>query len=126
MRRNVETRSTFSVLQEEERGPIPNEDPPIVKADKNEKKITAGKGRGKLRKSLNEMKGKGETTPKTEILKNNSNEGTQTEKIKPIKCQKAKCHNDSHIYRTLECLELHERLQHPKGKGKVQEMKEKN
>ena len=29
------------------------------------------------------MKGKGETTPKPGIQKNNSNEGTQTEKKKP-------------------------------------------
>ena len=71
------------------------------------------------------MKGKGEMTPKPGIQKSNSNEGTQTEKKKPIKCQKAKCHNDRYIYRTLECLELHERLQHPQGKEKVQETKEK-
>ena len=71
------------------------------------------------------MKGKGETTPKPGIQKNNSNEGTQTEK-KTIKCQKARCYNDRYIYRTLECLELHERLQHPHGKEKVQEMKENN
>ena len=53
--RNIETRNTFSVQQKEEREPIPEEDPlpPIVKVDKNEKKITAGKGRGKMRKSLN-------------------------------------------------------------------------
>ena len=67
------------------------------------------------------MKGKGETTPKPGIQKNNSNEGTQTEKKKPIKC-----HNDRYIYRTSECLELHERLQHPQGKEKIQKMKEKN
>ena len=39
-----------------------------------------------MRKSLNEMKGKGETTPKPGIQKNNSNEGTQTEK--KLKIQK--------------------------------------
>ena len=79
--RNVEISNTFSVLQEEEKEPIPEEDPPpIAKTDKNENKITSGKGRGKLRKSLNETKGKGETTPKPGIQKNNSNDGTQTEK----------------------------------------------
>ena len=79
--RNIEISNTFSVLQEEEKELIPEEDStPIVKTDKNENKTTAGKGRGKLRKSLNETKGKGETTPKPGIQKNNSNDGTQTEK----------------------------------------------
>ena len=68
--RNIKTRNTLSVLQEEERDPIAEDDsPPRVKADKNEKKITLGKERGKARKSLNEMKKKGETTPKPGIIK---------------------------------------------------------
>ena len=46
----------------------------------NEKKITAGKGRRKMRKSLNEIKGKGETTPKPGIQK-----------------KQIKCHNDRYI-----------------------------
>ena len=33
-----------------------------------------------MRKPINEMKGKGEMTPKPGIQKNNSNERTQTEK----------------------------------------------
>ena len=51
--RNIEINNTFIVLQEEEKKSIPEEDPtPIVKTDKNENKITAGMGRGKLRKLL--------------------------------------------------------------------------
>ena len=79
-----------------------------------------------MRKSLNETKGIGETTPKPGIQENTSNEGAQMEKKKLIKCQKTKCHNDRYFYRTSECLELHERLQHQQGKEKIQEMKEKN
>ena len=60
---------------------MPEQDtPPIVKTDKNENKITAGRGRGKMRKSLNETKGKGETTPKPGIQENTSNERVQMEK----------------------------------------------
>ena len=76
--RNIEMRNTFSVLQEEEKEPMPEQStPPIVKTNKNEDKITAGRGRGKMRKSLNEMKEKGETTPKPGIQENTSNEGAQ-------------------------------------------------
>ena len=59
---------------------MPEQDtPPIVKT-KKENKITAGRGRGKMRKSLNETKGIGETTPKPGIQENTSNEGAQMEK----------------------------------------------
>merc|ERR1711976_724142 len=83
---------------------------------------------GKMRKSLNDVKEKGETTPKPGIQENTSNERAQMEKKKLIKCQKTKCHYDRYSYRTSECLELHERLQHQQGKQRVQvqEMKEKN
>ena len=60
------------------------------------------------------------------LPKNYSNEGTQNEKKKSIKCQKARCFNDQYTNKTPECLELHERLHHQQGREKIQELKEKN
>ena len=69
---------------------------------------------------------RGEATPRPGVQKGSSGEEAQTEKRKPVECQRTGCHGDRCMCRTLECLELHERLQHPQGKEKVRKMKEGN
>ena len=53
------------------------------------------------------MKGKGETTPKSGIQKNNSNERTQTEKKKPMKYE-----YKGYELLTEKCLKTHKLLFH--------------
>ena len=65
--------------------------------------------------------------PKPGLPKNYSNEETQIRNCDPLRCKIAKCHNELYAFKTIDCIELHDKLHHSQqGKEKVQELKETN
>ena len=64
--------------------------------------------------------------PKPGLPKKHTNKGTQTKKKDRIRCKSARCYNERYKYKTTECLEQNDRLNHSQhGKEKVKELKEK-
>ena len=82
---------------------------PIIKIDKKGKKVIEWKGRRRLRKYLNEKR-RIKMVTKSELPKNHSNKGTQTNMRELIRCKSLKCYNKSYKYKTTECLEQYDRL----------------
>ena len=74
--RDIKTWNTSSVLQKDNQDPISEEEEllPITKIDKKEKKVIEGRGRGRMRKYLNEKR-KSEMVPKPGLPKNTPTKG---------------------------------------------------
>ena len=73
--RYIKTGNAFSVLQKDDQEPILEEQlPPNTKIDKRGKKVIEGRGRGRMRKYLNEKR-KSEMVPKPGLPKNTPTKG---------------------------------------------------
>ena len=114
-KRKIKIEDIFSVLQEENPEPLwEEEEPPqtVKLLDKDEKKVSRVKERLRIRKAHRERKREIEIGPKPGLPKYYSNEGTQNKNCSALRCKRAKCHNDCYTYKTKQCLELHDKLNH--------------
>ena len=100
--RNIKIRNTFSVLQEEDQEPILEEEelPPIIKIDKDEKKVIDGREWGSLGKYLNEKRKKwNDTQSRTTKTIHQCRDPNQEERSDKMQ----KC-DELYKYKTTECL----------------------